>query len=169
METVTLILPLEATTVILLPHHLSTISATPRIQLRSLNAKIKGSSFHLDCFLQSRSPLWWGRHKCLTVTDGHHYPNSASWYDNREPSNRQQKQQWSDSGATSVQFRIVYILSGPDMKFTFFLFSILILDNFRFSLNFEMGWFRQHTYFGQVYIQSEFWKGLIPNSDFGEV
>ena len=35
------ILPLEATTVILLPSHLSTISATPRIQLRSLNDIIK--------------------------------------------------------------------------------------------------------------------------------
>ena len=35
------ILPLEATTVILLPSHLSSISATPRIQLQSLNAIIK--------------------------------------------------------------------------------------------------------------------------------
>ena len=35
------ILPLEATTVILLPSHLSSILATQRIQLRSLNAIIK--------------------------------------------------------------------------------------------------------------------------------
>ena len=35
------ILRLEATTVILLPSHLSSISATPRIQLRSVNAIIK--------------------------------------------------------------------------------------------------------------------------------
>ena len=39
------ILPLEVTTVILLPRHLSTISATPRIQLRLLNAIIKVDKF----------------------------------------------------------------------------------------------------------------------------
>ena len=38
---------------------------------RSLNARIQGSSFHLDCFLQSRTPLREGRHTRLTVTDGH--------------------------------------------------------------------------------------------------
>ena len=43
------------------------------IYLRSLNARIRDSSFHLDCFLPSRTPLWGGRHKRLTVTDGHCY------------------------------------------------------------------------------------------------
>ena len=114
--------------------------------------------------------------------------DSASWGNNRAPSNQQQRRQWSDSGATAVQFRIVCSLSGPDMKFTFFLFSIRILDNFRFSPNFEMGWFpirnldnfrfspnfemgwfRQQSYFGQLEIQSEFRNGLIPNSDFGQL
>ena len=41
MVTVTLIMPLEMTTVILLPSHLSNISATTWIQLQSLNAIIK--------------------------------------------------------------------------------------------------------------------------------
>ena len=40
---------------------------------RSLNARIRGSSFHLDCFLQSETLLWGGRHNHLTVTDGHRY------------------------------------------------------------------------------------------------
>ena len=35
------IMPLEATTMILLPSNLSSISATPQIQLRSLNDIIK--------------------------------------------------------------------------------------------------------------------------------
>ena len=43
------------------------------IYLRSLNARIRGSSFHLDCFLPIQTPLWGGRHKRLTVTDGRCY------------------------------------------------------------------------------------------------
>ena len=56
MVTVTLIMPL--------------ISATPRIQLQSLNAIIKVNNITPDCFLLSRTPLWRGRQKRLTVTDG---------------------------------------------------------------------------------------------------
>ena len=53
-----LILPLEAKTVILLPSHLSTISATPRIQLRHLNAIIKVNKFPPSLFsLKSNTPM----------------------------------------------------------------------------------------------------------------
>ena len=48
----------------------TSVSCHSCIYLRSLNARIRGSSFHLNFFLPSRTPLWGGIHKRLTVTDG---------------------------------------------------------------------------------------------------
>ena len=48
---------------------ITSVSSHSCIYLRFLNTRIWGSSFHLDCFLPSRTPLWVGRHKHLTVTD----------------------------------------------------------------------------------------------------
>ena len=62
----------------------TSVSSHSCIYLRSLNARTRGSSFHLDCFMPSRTPLWGGRHKCLTVADGHRYPNYASLGDDRD-------------------------------------------------------------------------------------
>ena len=110
-----LILPLEATTVILLPRHLSTISATPRIQLRFLNAIIKVNKFPPWPFsTKSNTPLRRKTH----ASDSHRW-SPLPWlcllrWQPCEPSYRQQKRQWSDSRATSVQFWFVYILSGPE-------------------------------------------------------
>ena len=68
--------------------------------------------FHLDCFLRSRTPLWGGRHTRLKVTDGHRYPDYASWGDNcvNLPIERR-----SDSGVTveqqqlNIEFFIPYL------------------------------------------------------------
>ena len=64
------ILPLEAPTLIILPRHLSNISATPRIQLWSLNAIIKVNKFPPWLFsVNSNTPL---RRKT-------HAPDSHQW------------------------------------------------------------------------------------------
>ena len=77
--------------VIKFPHWLfSTMSNTP------LRRKTKAPNSH------RWSPLSWF---CLL--------RRRPW-----PSNRQQERQWSDSGATAVQFRIFCTLSGSDMKYS---------------------------------------------------
>ena len=107
------ILSLEATTAILLPRHLSTISATPRIQLRSLNAIIKVNKFPPWLFSEkSNTPL---RRK--THAPDSHWWSPLPWlcllrWQPCEPSDWQQKRQWSDSRATAVQYCIIYTLSG---------------------------------------------------------
>ena len=56
-------------------------------------------------FLWCQTLKWAGRHTCLTVTNGNHYPDSASWGNYREKTKQHQEQQWSDrwsdSGATA--------------------------------------------------------------------
>ena len=84
MVDVTLIMPLESTTVILLPSHLSTISATLQIQLRSLNAIIKVNKIP-PWLLSAKSNTHLRRKTHAPDShDGHRYPDYASWDNGRD-------------------------------------------------------------------------------------
>ena len=90
MVTVTLIMTLETTAIILLPSHLSSISATPRIQLRSLNAIIKVNK--ITVFLTST--------KCLTFCTLLLPKNGWKW----KISLRQPMKNWILYGLTEANF-----------------------------------------------------------------
>ena len=148
METVILILPLEAP-----------IMNFPIDSRSDSGVTVEQQQFNFELFVPSLGLTW----------NFHQWSNSRS--DSRatavqfrifctlsrsdikySPVKWQQEWQWSNSNSIS---NCLYPLWAWHGRFTFFYFvkmgwfPIRILDNFRFSPNFKMGWFRQQSDFGQ--------------------